>query len=129
MAGQDLPALKKMPTICSLLKQIRCELNAVRLMRLNPLGNIAPHCDAELAIEYGEARLHVPLETNDDVDFYSNGERLPMKFAQLWYINADQEHAVCNRGKAPRVNLVIDCVVNDWLMGLVTENSELDSVC
>jgi hypothetical protein len=115
----DLPAMENLPSIAAVLTQLKCSLNAVRLMRLQPQANIAPHRDGGLAIEYGEARLHIPLETNDDVAFYSNGAQLPMKFAELWYVNADQEHAVYNRGNAARINLVVDCVVNDWLLGLV----------
>ena len=38
-----------------------------------------------------------------------------MEAGELWYFNADQIHEVYNRGGEDRINLVIDCVVNDWL--------------
>lgn len=117
----DLPALKKSPIIKDTLRHLHCELKAVRLLRLEPGASIAPHSDAGLAIEFGEARLHIPMQTNEDVAFYSDGVRLPMKFSELWYVNADLEHAVYNRGEFGRVNLVIDCVVNDWLLGLINQ--------
>ena len=38
-----------------------------------------------------------------------------MRAGELWYFNADQMHEVHNRSDQDRINLVVDCGVNDWL--------------
>jgi mannose-6-phosphate isomerase-like protein (cupin superfamily) len=112
---QDLPVLATCPAISAFLQTLRCPLKAVRLMRLKAGAEIKPHRDHGLSLEYGEARLHLSLQTSDNIRFYVNQQRVPMKAGELWYINADQEHAVQNPGNEDRINLVIDCVANAWL--------------
>lgn len=117
-AGDDwgnLPVLALCPEIQALLVQLHCPIKAVRLMRLKSGAEIKPHHDHGLSIEFGEARLHVPIHTSDAVSFIVNNKIIPMNAGELWYFNADQTHEVYNRGSEDRINLVIDCVANDWL--------------
>lgn len=114
-AWQDLPLLREYPAISRLLASLDCALKSVRLMRLCAGAYIKPHRDPELALEYGEARLHLPIYISDDVRFIVDGRRVPMRAGELWYVNTDREHEVRNAGKTDRINLVIDCVANDWL--------------
>jgi hypothetical protein len=116
---QDLPLLQECPAIRALLKTLNCPLKSVRLMRLCAGAFIRPHRDQGLALEYGEARLHLPIHTSSDVRFVVDGRRVPMRAGELWYINTDREHEVRNPGKSDRINLVIDCLVNDWLRAQV----------
>ncbi|ARU27700.1 aspartyl/asparaginyl beta-hydroxylase domain-containing protein [Cellvibrio sp. PSBB006] len=117
---QDLPVLARCPAIKAFLQTLRCPLKSVRLMRLKAGAEIKPHRDYGLSLEHGEARLHLSLQTSDKIHFYVNHQRVPMGAGELWYINADQEHAVQNLGDEDRINLVIDCVANDWLREQVT---------
>jgi mannose-6-phosphate isomerase-like protein (cupin superfamily) len=112
---QDLPILDACPVIHKFLEKLQCPLKSARLMRLKAGAEIKPHCDQGLSIEFGEARLHLPIQTSDDILFLVNNQPVPMRAGELWYINADQEHAVYNRGVEDRINLVIDCVANAWL--------------
>ncbi|NRB39939.1 MAG: aspartyl/asparaginyl beta-hydroxylase domain-containing protein [Pseudomonadales bacterium] len=114
---QDMPILEHCPAIRTVLANINCPIKAVRLMRLNAGAKIAAHNDAGLAAEFGEARLHIPLITSDKVRFIVAGQTVPMRAGELWYINADETHCVANLSNIDRINLVIDCEVNDWLMG------------
>lgn len=118
---ENLPALAQCPLISSVIAQLQCPVKAVRLMRLKAGAEIHPHRDAGLGVDYGEARLHMPIQTSDAVEFYVNHKRIPMEAGELWYINADQIHEVYNRGSEDRINLVIDCVANDWLRKKVYE--------
>lgn len=118
MAGdewENLPALEQCSQIHALLGQLHCPIKAVRLMRLKAGAEIKPHHDHGLSIEFGEARLHVPIHTSDAVSFIVDNKKIPMAAGELWYFNADQTHEVYNRGSEDRINLVIDCVANDWL--------------
>lgn len=112
---QDLPLLDRCLNIRKLLNKIHCPLKAVRLMRLKAGAEIKPHRDDKLSIEFGEARLHVPINTSDAVSFLVDKKMIPMRAGELWYFNADQMHEVYNRGSEDRINLVIDCVANEWL--------------
>ena len=116
---QDLPCLESSPAVLSVIKSLACPVKSVRLMRLHSGAEIKPHRDQGLCLEQGEARLHLPLQTNDALNFYVDEKRVPMRAGELWYINADQVHWVENKGQEARINLVIDCEVNTWLRELV----------
>lgn len=112
---ENLPVMAQCPEIQKLFAQLHCPIKAARLMRLKAGAEIKPHRDHELSIEFGEARLHLPIHTSDVVSFFVEGKKIPMQAGELWYFNADQVHEVYNRGSENRINLVIDCVANDWL--------------
>ncbi len=122
---QDLPALASCSIISGVLASLECPIKAVRLMRLKAGAEIKPHRDHELGIEHGEARLHMPIHTSDKVLFTVNQQRVPMAVGELWYINTDLIHAVSNTGDQDRINLVIDCVANDWLREQIQQGSTL----
>lgn len=112
---ENLPVVQQCPSIGSIFNQLHCSIKAARLMRLKAGAEIKPHRDHGLSLECGEARLHVPIHTSTDVNFIVDNKTIPMRAGELWYFNADQVHEVYNRGSDDRINLVIDCVVNDWL--------------
>ncbi|RVT48134.1 aspartyl/asparaginyl beta-hydroxylase domain-containing protein [Rheinheimera sediminis] len=108
----NLPQLEQSPALLRFINELPYQVKSVRLMRLHPAAEIKPHCDHGLSLEHGEARLHLPLQTNELLKFFVNDQLVPMQAGQLWYINADQVHRVENKGAEPRINLVLDCVVN-----------------
>ena len=123
-AGDDwayTPLMDSCPAIGEFLGRLECPLKGVRLMRLKAGAEIKPHRDRGLSIEYGEARLHLPVQVTDDVLFTCNNQPISMRAGELWYFDADREHSVCNRGRADRINIVIDCIANDWLRGRIFE--------
>lgn len=112
---ENLPVLDQCPAIAAIFNQLQCPIKAARLMRLKAGAEIKPHRDHQLSIEYGEARLHLPIHTSNAVSFLVSNKKIPMQAGELWYFNADQVHEVYNRGSEDRINLVIDCIANDWL--------------
>ena len=38
---------------------------------------------------------------------------------ECWFIDPAFPHSVRNRGESPRIHLVIDCVINDFVNGLI----------
>ena len=111
----DTPYMDKLPSVKQLLNSLQCPVMSVRLLNLKAGAVIKQHRDKELAFEKGEARLHFPVQTNAQVEFYVNDIRVPMLPGEAWYINANMPHRVSNNGATDRVHLVIDCVVNNWL--------------
>ena len=80
-------------------------------------------------MEYGEARLHVPLCGADAMQFQVAGKPVPMRTGEVWYINADMQHEVINHGDQDRINLVIDCEVNNWLRSLIVSGDHYAPPC
>jgi len=112
-------ALEACPYFQEVLKSFKCPLKSVRLLRLAAGSIIREHTDSSLGEEGGDVRLHVPVVTNPQVEFYLAGKRVAMQAGECWYLDLSLPHRVQNLGESERVHLVIDCVLNDWLRGLI----------
>ena len=107
--------IKHIPGAALLLQQLHCGVLSVRLMSLEAGAEIKEHRDHGLCFSAGQVRLHLCLTSNDKVQFTVGGKTVPIKEGELWYINADEPHAVINNSDTSRIHLVIDCLSNDWL--------------
>jgi hypothetical protein len=117
----DTPMLTPCPYFREVLAAFACEVRTVRLMRLTPGSVIKEHNDPGLAAEDGMARVHIPITTSEAVEFELNRRRVMMAPGSVWYLRLADPHRVTNRGASDRVHLVIDLVVNDWLLGLFAQ--------
>jgi len=115
----DAQPLAATPYFREVLAGFACELQIVRLMRLAPGSVIKEHRDHDLSFEDGVVRLHIPVVTNDGVDFRLNGRRCQMAAGSAWYLRLSDPHSVTNLGAADRVHLVIDAVANGWVEALL----------
>lgn len=112
-------ALQACPYFQEVLAAFQCPLKSARLLRLASGSVIREHSDFDLGEELGEVRLHVPVVTNPQVEFYLAGKRVAMDAGECWYLDLSLPHRVQNRGASERVHLVVDCVVNAWLRHLI----------
>jgi mannose-6-phosphate isomerase-like protein (cupin superfamily) len=111
----DTPLLARCPGAQGVLAAFPCPLLAVRFLRLGPASAIREHRDYKLGFADGEVRVHVPVTTGPDVEFRLDGEPVDMAEGEAWYLDLNLHHAVVNRGSVPRIHLVLDCVVDEWL--------------
>lgn len=111
----DTKLLCLCPYFREVLSQFKCPLRRVRLLKLESGARIKEHIDPR---SDKVVRLHIPIVTNPDVEFCSNGSSVVMAPGELWFIDVTFPHSVSNRGDSGRIHLVIDCVVNDWLRAL-----------
>jgi hypothetical protein len=118
-AFEDTPMLHGCSYFRAVLNTFKCPLQTVRLMRLTPGSRIKEHTDHELSIEEGCARIHIPITSNPDVEFYLNGARVVMSPGSAWYLRLSDPHQVANNGATDRVHMVIDAVANDWLTAVL----------
>jgi hypothetical protein len=109
----DTPFLETAQYFPKVFQSLRCPLQAARLMKLSAGSRIKEHTDLDLAAEEGIARLHIPIQTNDDVHFRLNGTRVVLKEGECWYLRLSDPHSVENLGKTDRIHLVIDAKVNE----------------
>ncbi|MEO8765022.1 MAG: aspartyl/asparaginyl beta-hydroxylase domain-containing protein [Ginsengibacter sp.] len=125
MAYMDTSFLDSCTYLQSVLTFFECEKMSVRLMRLGPGAFIKEHTDHEMSFEDGEARFHIPVITNDKVDFFIEDEKIFMKEGECWYLNLSLKHRVNNFGDTSRIHLVIDCKVNEWIKNLLSKDPEI----
>jgi hypothetical protein len=112
---EDTALLDSTPYFREVLETFQCPLRAVRLMKLTPGSRIKEHTDYDLAAENGEARLHIPITTNEKVTFLLNGTRVRMDAGECWYLRLSDPHSASNAGDTDRIHLVIDTEVDPWL--------------
>jgi quercetin dioxygenase-like cupin family protein len=60
-------------------------------------------------------RFHVPVTTNPAAVFELEGRPIEMHPGESWYLDFNLRHRVANGGTEPRIHLVVDCIVNDWV--------------
>jgi hypothetical protein len=119
----DTPLMAASPYFQEVVESFRCPKQAVRLLRLGAGSRIKEHRDYCLGFEDNELRIHIPVATNPEVEFYVSGERVVMREGEAWYINFNLPHKIYNGGATDRIHLVIDCEVNDWLRSVIYARS------
>lgn len=121
MRYQDTVLLRACPYLASVIDSFACEKTSVRLMKLNAGALIKEHTDHDMHMEAGEARLHIPVQTNPEVAFYIQEDRIPMQEGECWYLNLSLPHRVHNAGDTDRIHLVVDCIVNDAIRAMLDD--------
>jgi hypothetical protein len=115
---EPTPILLRCRYFEEVLRSFPCTVLSARLLRLQAGSKIREHSDLNLGYDDGEIRLHIPVQTSPQVEFYVDGNRVVMTEGECWYVNTSLRHRVHNRSEADRVHLVFDCVVNDWMRQL-----------
>jgi len=120
VSGNFVPTeiLKWCPCFQEVIAFFKCPLRRVRLLRLDAGAVIKPHVDRE-GVDFGIARLHIPVVTNDRVEFTSAGKKVTMGLGECWFLDTSYSHSVRNLGGEARIHLVLDCVVNDFVTDLL----------
>jgi len=113
----DTDAIARCPSVLRVLEHFECETESVRFLRLGAGATIREHRDYKLSIEDGVARVHIPVKTSAEVEFYLDGKRVEMKEGEAWYLNFNLPHRVINSTSEDRIHLVVDCIANEWLRG------------
>jgi hypothetical protein len=111
----DTGILARCPYLRQVIESFECPVEAARLLKLTAGSSIREHTDLNLGYEDGEIRIHIPVQTNEEVSFFLAGERLFMNEGESWYLNFNLPHRVENRSRTDRIHLVLDCVLDDWL--------------
>jgi len=106
--------LKKCPYLQEVLNTFKCDKFLFRTQNLKPGGKIERHRDRGRGIVDGIVRLNIPVSTNDEVCFHIDGERIVMKDGECWLPEVTKPHEVENRSDSLRLQIMIDCDLNDW---------------
>lgn len=108
------PELKQSPYLQSVLDTFKCDKFNYRVHNLTSQGIITLHRDHGRSIKDRVIRIHIPVTTNEEIYFYVNGERIQMQNGECWLADISKPHEVENRSPMDRMQLMIDCDLNDW---------------
>jgi hypothetical protein len=95
----------------------------VMLARMAPGGTIYPHRDENPAAKWPH-KIHVPLQTNEDVTFFVDDVPYHLEEGEAVEVNNMGLHAVENRSQMDRIHLIfeyydMDQTDPDWLEPLL----------
>jgi len=94
------PVLTLAPYLESIIDSFQCEKQRVRLMALQPGKNIYWHYDPTESIDADvNARLHIPIITNPNVQFQICHEDQIWRPGELWYGDFSFPHRLRNGGR------------------------------
>lgn len=79
----------------------------IQFARMPAGAEIAPHVDQSKML-IAAHRLHLPITTNDGVQFTIDGQQLKMEVGKLYELNNRVQHGVVNQGAECRIHLIID---------------------
>jgi hypothetical protein len=79
----------------------------VMLARMPAGGLIKPHVDSAPAASWPH-KIHVPIQTNPQVQFYVEPETYHLAVGQAYEVNNLAPHAVTNAGDTPRIHLIFE---------------------
>lgn len=80
------------------------------LVKLRAGGTIDPHTDMNFSLAHSH-RVHVPIDSNDEVEFTVGSETQVLKPGEVVEINNRRRHFVANNGATDRVHLILDFVL------------------
>ena len=128
----DTVLLQSCPYLQEVLHSFHCPLLSARLLKLAAGAQIHEHRDADLCFEEGLVRFHIPVVTNEQVEFFLQGEKMELHEGECWYMNFNLPHSLHNKSNADRIHLVIDARVNDWVKeifssSLIKKKKEIDA--
>lgn len=112
------------PHLRAVVDVFEIQKKSVRLLRLHAGSRVREHRDRDLGLADGELRIHVPVTTNEDVEFIVANRRLVLGEGEAWYIDFSQPHRIHNRGASDRIHLVIDGEVNNWATALLERSAQ-----
>lgn len=88
-----------------------------------PGGDIPSHRDMVGNVGLGGLRLHIPIITNSNVNFIVDNKRVIMNIGELWALDTSYKHSVTNFGSEQRIHLVMDVIVNEWVLSLLPKKN------
>jgi hypothetical protein len=103
------PALERCAYLRHVLGGLGAVLGRVRLMRLAPGAEVAPHVDTN---HYWNerVRVHVPIMTSPSVQFFCGDASVHMGAGECWIFDTWKLHRVTNASDQNRIHLVVDTV-------------------
>tara|TARA_Y100000004_G_C8955092_1_gene430425 strand:+ start:1528 stop:2067 length:540 start_codon:yes stop_codon:yes gene_type:complete len=87
----------------------------MQLSNMRGGAQIKPHVDSGLQFVFSH-RIHIPIFTNDSVDFFVDDNKFNLECGKIYEINNKKKHSVINHNPDDhhRIHLIIDYVENQY---------------
>lgn len=96
---------------CDYVKQVMASFGEVlarsRFMKLAAGEEVTEHVDFNYHW-YDRVRIHIPITTYPDVQFYCGDQQIHMQAGECWIFDSWRRHKVLNNSQFDRTHLVID---------------------
>jgi hypothetical protein len=112
----------KFSAIDDVVSRFPCKFKMMTFYSILPGGKLHPHRDLSGASILNCMRFHIPLVTNELMDFRVSKKRVIMKPGELWALDTSYLHSVNNAGSADRIHIVMEVEMNDWVRELLPRN-------
>lgn len=119
--GKDTAVLESCHYFKEILDNLGFRVTVARILFLPPGKVIEEHCDKGLNLSAGMVRLHIPIITHPDVDFFIENEKASWKPGEFWFGDFSKPHRLHNRSSITRVHLVMDCRMTEESLALFPE--------
>lgn len=121
------PHLQNSPYLQQVLAHFGVVWSRSRLMRLAPGATVPMHTDINYHWHH-RVRMHVPIATTPEVDFYCEDQVVNMAAGESWIFDNWRMHKVENRSDIERIHLVADTTGNGrfWDMAYAATNHDLE---
>lgn len=119
---EDRPVLERLPYIRSILDEtIPAQPLRALLARLPAGATIPPHVDGRPYFSKS-IRIHVPVETNEQVWMLCAGQAYQMAPGEIWALNNSASHGVLNGHQSQsRTHLICDFLPSAQLLDLIAD--------
>ncbi len=121
------PMLRRCPYLRNVLSQMDTVLGRTRLMRLAPNHEVPSHQDTHYSW-WKRIRVHIPIVTQPEVLFTSNGEvSVNMQAGEVWIFDNWHIHQVQNNSNIYRIHLVTDTTGSSQFWNMVSKGWKVNS--
>lgn len=121
-SGAPTSHYSKYSAIDEVVARFPCKFKMMTFYSILPGGKLHPHRDLSGASILNCIRFHIPLVTNDLMDFRVSKKRVVMRPGELWALDTSYLHSVHNAGEADRIHIVMEVEMNDWVRELLPPN-------
>jgi len=117
----ETPWLKQSPYLRQVLASFQVVCGRSRLMALAGGSEVPMHVDANYQW-FTRVRIHVPVITFPEVQFYCGDKCINMRAGEAWIFDNWRTHRVVNGSTNLRVHLVVDTVGSSAFWGMVEQS-------
>ncbi len=83
------------------------EVTRMIISKLFPSSEVGEHMDTERLLHFSH-RIHLPIETNEEVAFSVRGQKYKLEEAMLYELSNQDLHSVENTSTKDRIHIIVD---------------------
>ena len=122
------PFLKRCPNLKDFIDSLPGSKFSCRISTIHQETEMFPHRDHFRNLDFGVVRLHIPIETNDQIFFLVGRKKYNLKPNFIYYVDISDTHHVLNQSAFRRVHIILDIEVTPELLKLFNIRRSFDQL-